>query len=851
MLWLGLLSGTSAGAASYRGNFTLPAAASTSAGVFSADGTLVRTLWSGQRLEAGTHAITWDGLDEFGVAFKGTPTVRVLAHNLKWTWEGVIGNTSRDRTGPAKHRSFEAAWGMAFAPDGRGFLAVGYNEQQYPMFRFHQNDYQARWPVGHDDYQRSFSLVTVDTNRVFFANTGSGFNAVNFVIAFNASGTNYSEHLFAAGVAESPGVPGQYWQRVLDRGNSRITGLAVQRSGSHLFVAHAEENQIRMFDKTTGVALGTLDVEAPTALATAPNGDLWAAARENGVPIVRRWTLVGTTWTPVITLTTLEAPLAIAVSPDGATVAVADGGSRQQVRAFSPGGAALWTKGLAGGYDVHGAEVTTDKFLFRDRTYWRERSYLAFSPDGRLWVGDVGNERTLIYDANNNYSDQILYLPHSYTVAVDANDPRRVFNYWQEFEVDYTKPLEQGWKLVRNWSAGLARHRFSGFAEGLANVVTLTHGAVKRTFALVPDFTTYGPDKFRLMELATNGVLRETGQRYPETRSIYADGTLRSYETTPTEQKILSQTLTGFDPTGNPLWSTPALLATAPAGLRDPHYRGAFSSPSGPRFPSTASGLVVFFDTEKRPVDARGWHLGGVAAGGNAWKFRASPSGRFRKNCDADMTNFPAVHRPCWYQEGDVVAADGSYDVVDSKTQYGGNRVMAAGTHIVYGYHGEFWNNGQANQWLHFHESGLFLTQFGKANYPVPNRDAALAETAGNAFTPALVSVNGTLYLWHNDESAHAGVHRWRLDGAATLQPINVPLTVAPEGPRLSGGIDASGRFAISVPQGSGGTLVLERSYDLRNWQAVATNGSGNFAVEPAIPNDTNRSIFFRARLLQ
>ncbi len=45
-------------------SFSLPAPANTSAGVFKADGTLVRTLWSTVRYAAGAHTEFWDGSDD-------------------------------------------------------------------------------------------------------------------------------------------------------------------------------------------------------------------------------------------------------------------------------------------------------------------------------------------------------------------------------------------------------------------------------------------------------------------------------------------------------------------------------------------------------------------------------------------------------------------------------------------------------------------------------------------------------------------------------------------------------------------------------------------------------------------
>lgn len=46
--------------------FELNMAATTSAGVFTPNETLVRTLWSGVKYKAGSHAATWDNLDGEG-----------------------------------------------------------------------------------------------------------------------------------------------------------------------------------------------------------------------------------------------------------------------------------------------------------------------------------------------------------------------------------------------------------------------------------------------------------------------------------------------------------------------------------------------------------------------------------------------------------------------------------------------------------------------------------------------------------------------------------------------------------------------------------------------------------------
>jgi len=201
--------------------------------------------------------------------------------------------------------------------------------------------------------------------------------------------------------------------------------------------------------------------------------------------------------------------------------------------------------------------------------------------------------------------------------------------------------------------------------------------------------------------------------------------------------------LTGFDTAGDPVWSTePVKLASVPTLPGAPYYRGAFSG-MPPRFPITASGRVVFFD--QSVVGNEGFHLGAAAVNGSQWLWQASPSG--------------------------ALDGKGSFQTkaIDGSTTYGGNAVWANGRHIVYGYHGEFYkdmqtgNVGQANQFMHFDESGLFLGQFGQPS--TRPSDALQTGLSGNAFSPTLVRDGKNLYLYHNDESSHGGVHRWRIDG--------------------------------------------------------------------------------------
>jgi len=76
---------------------------------------------------------------------------------------------------------------------------------------------------------------------------------------------------------------------------------------------------------------------------------------------------------------------------------------------------------------------------------------------------------------------------------------------------------------------------------------------------------------------------------------------------------------------------------------------------------------------------------------------------------------------------------------------------------------------GYANQFLHFDESGKFLGQFGEATTRTTRPIGA--QQANNPMSLTLVQEpsSGPLFFYSSDESGHGGVHRWRLDGASSV----------------------------------------------------------------------------------
>ncbi len=754
--------------------FTLAAARTTSAGVYAADGTLVRTLWRGQSFNAGTHAAAWDQRDDSGTLLPGgSYTVKVAHHNMQYVWEGAIGNTSARAGAAVLHHSYRGPTSFASIPGGM-LYAVGYNEGQSAINGFTLNNVQLNQSAVR--LVSSFvspDMIAADAQRVYWANTGLGMNKSTFVAATDIGTT--ATATFSAGAptclqrmadAKTCYASTDY-KGVLDLSSNDnanpATGLAVQRTGSILAVAYGAANEIHLFDKASGQLLRKISVALNAGtlnqIAMSPSGDLWVLS---GNTLLRYTGLAGTP-SVAASITSLVKPLAVAVDPNDDNAAwVADGGASAQVKRFDRMGNLLQSIGVAGGYGTQ-AQLAANKLNFT-LSPGQERTTLAIDDNHALWVLDTATNRMLKFLPDGTLGDQIAYLPCSYTTSTDTGNPTRVFANFMEYSVDYSKGLSdpQAWKLVRNWLPAVpanlqvprggdpifvsANWGWTGFRT----VLTMSNG---RTYALLGV-----QEKNAFVELAADGSVRLIGWLRDagdgDTRIVlYENGDVGWSHSDGGMQSVLRLPLQGFDGVGNPLWAiAPTTLASAPAAIAGPADPPlTFTGVVGARFPLTSSGKVVFFNPS---VNARtGFHLGAVTSGGSTWAFQASPSGPLD-----GLGTFQT-------------------DKDDPTLQYGGNLVHALGRNIVYGYHGEYYDDlgngqfGEANQFMHFLDDGLFIGQFGVST----TRATGISQpgVAGNAFSSTFLRANGQAYLYHNDESQWGGVQRWLLNGLDDIQELS------------------------------------------------------------------------------
>ncbi len=773
LIWLLLLPWLSAATITF--NFTLPATYATSAGVYDSSNHLVKTLWRGVSYASGAHQSVWDGTkDDGSAAPAGNYTVKLLYHNVNYVWEGVVGNTDTSFTSVTT--GGDCVWHgddtiRDIAINGSNiFFAMGYSEGNSNACRASTstpNTPKQMVFLGNiTDAAVQFLFTATDGTWTYFANANDGFANASCVLAYNVS--DNSEAVFTHGVSFQPIGWGATYDNVIDltaagTGNTSVnppTGLAVQQTGNILAVAHGGANEVRLFDKRGGQLLGSISSTNPQKIAFHPTtNDLWiitgTTVKRYTAAQVASVTTTGVVLTSVATISGLSAPTAVMVDPRSGVdlVLVTDGGTSQQVKGFTSTGAVAsgWTTplGTAGGYNAtNGVSVSTSKFWFGTP------GYIAIQSDGSFWVGDAGNWRAMHFSSARAYIEQIAYLPRNYLETTDPNAPTRVIGLnWLEYQVDYSKTLLPGdpgaaggnnsWKLVKNWAVNVASdYQGSTISSGINTVTTLSNG---RTYGLVLNNTT---SKMAVVELPSSGLLRFTGIEIPRTTTLYANGDLRSSTVAGGVQTISNQALTGFDGSGNPLWGTATTLASASANATDPYYHGSFSGSKGPQFPITTSNVVISFDPSLS--NTTGKHLGGMALGATSWLWQASPA--------ASTVNY-----------NDPAQRTGLFDTGDS-TNYAGNSVQVSGKNVIYGYHGENWNQEEANQFMHFWEDGLFVGEFGT---PLsPSNVNALVGAAGNSFNPTMVLVNGVTYLYHNDESNHGGIHRWRLDGVGAISEM-------------------------------------------------------------------------------
>lgn len=734
------------------GSYSLASGVKSSAAIYDASGVMQRTLWSGIAKAAGNYTLQasqWDGnLDDLTTTSgSGTYSLVEVKNKIQAEWEGVIGNTSDTLTGEHVHKSYLPIYDMCVAGN-IGFACTDFAERSGSTFAIDLNNPQKKYILLPEDaqVQQSTNRVCTDGTRLYMGGLESQNNNQSYVAAINISGYtlgtqygyNATDYLaFQGATVTTFGTSFRACDVVANPG--RITGMAVQVTGNYLFVSRKDTNSLHVVHKTSGVLAQSLTYTNVTLLAVDPSDNLWVAY--NGK--VEKFTVnssTGALTSAGVNITAVTNVQGLAVN--STAVIVADAGTAHQAKYFNPSTGAL--ANTLGRNESYGADATVynDKFYFTDQRQAATQFTFVATQGTNVWVGDRMNYRYLKFDANRAYVTHFAYLPHIWSSYTDLNQPGRVFADYLEFTVDYTKPLQVGnannaWTLAKNWGFNVTPAQDSDH-DRLRNVITLSNN---RIYALQVNGSNW-----EVVELAQNNVLRFTSITIPryEAYEIQRDGSVFGQRWAGGNAIWEKKTLTGFDGTGNPQWGAFTTVATIPDVATDPKPSTIYQRQAG----ITANNIIPSYKADK----TTGYHLGGIAVGGTAFKWKTA------KTVSTTSGAYPS---------------DGTYDI-GRGSAYAGSVAMSLDDLIVIGMNSEGYDGGQTNIWNIFKDNGLFLTQFGTKTIP---GQIAQAEMAGSAFSPSLVKVNGVVYLWHNDESFHGGLHRWKITGLDTIQEHTITIT--------------------------------------------------------------------------
>lgn len=769
-----------------------------SAGVYDSTGALIRTLWSNRQdlAASGTISAFWDGkLDNGTQAAAGNYQIRVLQNNVTYTWAGPIGNTSNSWNDTNNWSQFGTPPTTKLAFVGAiGWMVSGYAEGQYNMGWIDEKNPNSphilNW--NYITNQVVASDIATDGKKFYIINPllgggGSWSSVFDATSGMPAAFTNGTALVGAVG----GGTPNNGFNNttlsIIDNtdpvGQNIPSGIAVQRNGQILAIAHGDwvngtpkpgPNVIRLFDKTTGLATGTnITIPNPQQIAFNSQG-LWVIS--NGT--LNLVSGVGTSNTITAPITGLSNAVGVGTNQVNDHVYVLDGGTHQQVKEFDNTGTLVRTYGDLGGYTDNNPTITKTRLCLDQKatfnTMATNGSWVTVEDDGDVWFSDAGTNLRVLHITPNGagytYVNRILYTPAMYHVAVNHNDPTRVFGNMFEYRVNYNVPNQPGdpdpalggngsWELVANWAVGAGLPQAAGGTKDYAlTVETLSNG---RTYAQFNGgLTNYG----YMAELPNDGTpLRFTGQvSVFQAPVLERDGSLMFVTTTGTApnltQTITRQPLTGFDGSGNPQWgSTVNVQAVTANSTTDPiTQKGGGMVPNV--FPTTGGVYPIFYAQAGTTLGYP--HLGCIIQGRSTYACKVNPD--------------KCMHYPDM-QGGFPSGDNGPANPCPGSNGFGGHSAMVAlteGRHIWSVYDGQYatWGNSFSDFW----EDGLLVGETTQLA-PSRSRSAIVAPPpypvgfAANFGTTMVATVGADQYIYVPTESGFTPIDLWDVSNLSSI----------------------------------------------------------------------------------
>lgn len=784
------------------GEYTLTQSAYTSAGIFKASDvapkTLLRTLWVNTFQQAGTYIAYWDGLNDNGVDIISTLDyeVQLLVHNVTAEWQ-PIGNSSQTTHGLGVFHSYSRIY--ALASNGNNIYAgEGFNEAGDRIgFKMDRTSIQNNIPIQPTEIRHTNCTtiyVCANANRTFW--TGSdpypaySAGSVNEHTtsgswAWGTEAADDTTSVLSSGQSIKAGLGVIYpyaFDLVINAPTNVPTGMCC--SDSYVWIAHGSINTIYAYNATTGVLLSTITgFTNPRELTYDSNRNRVYFLQSTNNVVLGNIGANGNLTSGSLNI--LNFPLnkvTLAIDNVHGVLVFIVGSTSQQVQAWNinasvPSAGALdpplWTLGQSGGYQTT-VNMQNDKFYFTDTVTNLSKPYVMFDDAANLYVGDVGNERTQIFDSSRVYSKTITFQLNLYSVSANMSDSERLFAYFMEFNVQ----PDGTWTQLNNYR-GFITSNFYPANNFIATAFQWCWDYGGHTFATFDDYhNIYWFDTY-IFEVSSAG-LRNTGIKINENSNdsfhgyITKDGTIRHlYPNTDlsvgTGGVWKERTITGLDGSNNPMYTSPTAMASLTNIQAGDAVQDNYVSDAG----MTDSVIVVKSDAITATAN---YHFEGYnKAGGNkVWSTG--------KRTNLASGQFLGYHGPF---------VTSQYFDIANFVQYAGAGAQVFDNIIANLYRGEFWSGSQTNVVNLLYQNGLPFIQFGtNLEQAKAFEFAAPLRAAGNCVSWRLFKGTGIdidiYYLVHCDESIHSAIHRWKLSGIPDIVVRTLPI-VPPTFPIIAG----------------------------------------------------------------
>ena len=263
--------------------YTTPTAGLVSLNAMREDGTLARRIVIGQKLEAGEHAATWDGLDEEGKPVApGSYRLIGSVANLQPHYLTTIGNTSPDPYGGCHSSSGgeyrHGVWHDVIAnPDGT-FYVLNDGGEGPPSIQLIDpaNQFRVKWGGGTAISGNDFQQVGArDDTYLYFIH----------YYGHTEAGREYSGQMLSrmkiAGHEPVRFASGEWTVRVTpeaERGRWAVTDWDVRGLGTYqgkVYVPVFSGNRVDIYDGEKGVKVGALtapELRGPSDVAVGADG---------------------------------------------------------------------------------------------------------------------------------------------------------------------------------------------------------------------------------------------------------------------------------------------------------------------------------------------------------------------------------------------------------------------------------------------------------------------------------------------------------------------------------------------------------------------------------------------------